>query len=77
MTQYDALKLAESVLSTLQRNAINANDVQYLECYEELTRMEREGHKKTFIVAYLSERFNLNEATLYRIARRMERKIKI
>jgi hypothetical protein len=75
MTTYDLLKLSESVLNTLRKNGVSADDVRHLECYEELARMEREGHKKTFIVAYLSERYNLNEATLYRIANRMKKEI--
>jgi hypothetical protein len=46
-----------------------------LEVFENLERMEREGHKKTFIVAYLCNQYDISEATLYRVANRMRRAI--
>jgi len=75
MTQYELLKGAESIARTMTKNKVNASDVMYLEAYEELRRLEREGHKKTFIVHYLSERFGMDVATLYRVANRMSRQV--
>ena len=71
MTHYDIIKLAESVLMTVVKNGVNVQDVVYLKVYEEYTRMEREGHKKTFIVDYLSDLYGVPVATIYRIAKRM------
>ena len=71
MTHYDIIKLAESVLMTVVKNGVNVQDVGYLKVYEEYTRMEREGHKKTFIVDYLSELYGVPVPTIYRIAKRM------
>lgn len=75
MTQYELIKSTESLLRVLHNNHVNTADVLYIEAYEELCRLEREGHKKTFIVHYLSERFGMDVATLYRIANRMKREI--
>lgn len=76
MTHYELLKSGESLLNTIRKNGVTADDVRYLEVYENLERMEREGHKKTFIVAYLCNQYDISEATLYRVANRMRRAIK-
>ena len=75
MTHYQLLKTAETIFRTAHDNGVCVSDVRNLEVYEDLRRMEREGHKKTFIVAYLCNQYEINEATLYRIANRMARKI--
>lgn len=75
MTHYELLKSGESLLNTIRKNGVTANDVRYLEVFENLERMEREGHKKTFIVAYLCNQYDISEATLYRVANRMRRAI--
>ena len=75
MTQYELIKSAESILRVVLANRVNVGDVMHLEAYDELCRLEREGHKKTFIVNYLSERFRMDVATLYRMAARMRREI--
>lgn len=75
MTHYELLKSGESLLNAIRKNGVTADDVRYLEVYENLERMEREGHKKTFIVAYLCNQYDISEATLYRVANRMRRAI--
>jgi hypothetical protein len=75
MTHYELLKSGESLLNTIRKNGVTADDVRYLEVFENLERMEREGHKKTFIVAYLCNQYDISEATLYRVANRMRRAI--
>lgn len=75
MTQYELLKASESLCLALERNRVKPSDARHLEVFEELERMEREGHKKTFIIAYLCSQYELSEATLYRIANRMRRQI--
>ena len=75
MTHYELLKSGESLLNTIHKNGVTADDVRYLEVFENLERMEREGHKKTFIVAYLCNQYDISEATLYRVANRMRRAI--
>lgn len=75
MTNYEFLKTNRSALDVMVRNGIAAEDIRYLEAYENLERMEKEGHKKTFIVAYLCSQYELSEATLYRVANRMRKRI--
>lgn len=75
MTNYEFLKTNRSALDVMVRNGIAAEDIRYLEAYENLERMEKEGHKKTFIVAYLCSQYDLSEATLYRVANRMRKRV--
>lgn len=75
MTNYEFLKTNRSALDVMVQNGIAAEDIRYLEAYENLERMEKEGHKKTFIVAYLCAQYDLSEATLYRVANRMRKRI--
>lgn len=75
MTNYEFLKTNRSALEVMLRNGIPAEDIRYLEAYENLERMEKEGHKKTFIVAYLCSQYEISEATLYRVANRMRKRM--
>ena len=75
MKQYDVLKVAESVLRMLSKNGVGVKDVEHLAMYEDLKRLEREGHKKTYIVHYLGEQYNTPPATIYRVEKRMEREM--
>ena len=59
MTQYALIKTTDSMCRALADNNVNPCDVKYLEVYEQLERMEREGHKKTFIVAYLCNQYDI------------------
>lgn len=77
MKQYDVLKMAESILRLLVANGVDAKDVAYLEMYADLKRLESEGHKKTYIVHYLQEQYNVPMATIYRVEKRMDREIKM
>lgn len=75
MTNYELLKVNESVCRAVVINGVCVEDVQHVEMYENFIRMEREGHKKTFIVAYLCEQYGVSEATIYRVASRMSRNV--
>lgn len=67
--------MTESVLMTVVKNGINVQDVVYLQAFEQYVRMEREGHKKTFITAYISEQYGIPIPTLYRLIKRMNQTI--
>lgn len=75
MTQYEILKAAQSILSTLENNNIDAKDVKYLKLYEEYVRLKNEGHKIGYIVYYLSTQYECGEATIYRVIKRMYKEL--
>lgn len=75
MTQYDVLRMCESTLRMLDNNGIDAKDIRYLDMYKDYVRLVAEGHKVTYIVAYLSERYEVGAATVYRAVERMRKEI--
>lgn len=76
MTQYDLLRTAESLLTILTANDVDAKDVKYLELYENFVRLKAEGHKVGYIVYYLSQQYECSEATVYRVVKRMAQDIR-
>lgn len=77
MRQYDILKSAVSLLRIMVENGVDERDVLHLDMYEDYRRLMKEGHKKMYIVRYLCEQYGIGEATIYRVANRMEKKLKI
>ena len=75
MTQYELLKTASSILTMLEANDIDAKDVRYLDLYVEYRRLKDEGHKVGYIAYYLSQQYGCSVATVYRLVKRMERKV--
>lgn len=77
MKQYDLIKSAASILNIFAKNNIDIKDVHYLKLYEDYVRLKREGHKITYIVYYLVQQYSVAPATVYRIAKRMERDLSL
>lgn len=77
MNVYDVLKMAESVLQTVEANNIHVGDVKRLQMYEDYRRLKRERLKKTYIVNYLVDQYGVPEPTVYRLIKRMERTVKL
>ena len=76
-TAYDILKTNESLLRVLVLNGVNAGDIEHLEMYVDYRRLMSEGHKKTYVVSYLEEQYGCPVPTIYRVVKRMEKRIKI
>ena len=76
MIQYDLLRAAESLLTILTNNDIDAKDVKYLNLYQEFVRLKKEGHKIGYVACYLSEQYECSEATVYRVVKRMAQEIR-
>lgn len=75
MTQYEILTLCESTLRRMVDNGIDAKDVRYLDLFRDYERLCAEGHKKTYILYYLSQQYDVDKVTIYRIAARMRKEI--
>jgi hypothetical protein len=54
---------------------IAPSEARHIAVYEDWQRLTREGHKKVWILAYLSQQYGISEATIKRIARRMRKKV--
>ena len=71
MTKYELLKATASVCELLDRNGVSPADYKYIAMVEDYQRMRAEGQKYSFVVYYLSQQYEVNEATVYRIVKRL------
>jgi hypothetical protein len=77
MTKYELLKACRSVCDALTRNGINATDTKYIDMMTDYIRMTGEGQKVTWVVYYLSQQYEVGEATVYRMAKRLSENCEI
>lgn len=77
MTTYELLKIHENLIMTMRRQTVEISDVRYLEMYREYLRMVQEGHKKTYIIAFLSDEYNIGQRTLYRVIDKLSAEVPI
>lgn len=77
MNVYEFLTTHKSALEQINDAQIEVADVRHLDMYREYVKLIREGHKKTYVMKYLSDEYSVNERTVYRIIQRMDRKIEL
>lgn len=75
MTVHEILSANKSLFEVLARNEIDINDYKYLELYANYKRLVSEGHKKAYIVQYLSDIYGVSTRTIYRIEQRFDKNI--
>ena len=77
MKAIDILTLAEGIITTLDRNDIKTADVRYVQMYRDWQRMRDEGHKWDWIMYWLGKEYDLSEASVWRILKRMDKDIEM
>lgn len=71
MTNYEFLKQNRQVIEYMLNSSILPQDVRHLDMYEDYKRLLSEGHKKDYVIAYLSETYNISVRNIYRIVKRL------
>lgn len=59
------------MLKTLHEHGIKMEDYQYLPMADEFDIMKDMGHKTTYIIAHLSEKYGICERKVYKIVGKM------
>lgn len=77
MTVYDLIKVYEGPMNVLNEANVNLTDVRYIELYQEFLRMKSEGHKLTYIVAFLMDEYSVGQATVYRVIDKFGKPVKV
>ena len=67
MNAYELLILNRNILQVMDGVSLDVGDVKYIPVYQEYMRLLREGHKKTYIMQYLSDEYSIAERTIYRL----------
>lgn len=75
MTVAELIRANESLLKIMANNGVTTDIVRHLEMFADYDRLIKEGHKKTYVVQYLSEQYDLNERRIYRIIRVMQKTV--
>lgn len=72
MKVYEILSLAPEMMKMLHESGIKADDYRWIELYREYRKMKRNGDKTVYVVAVLSERYQICERKVYKVLKRME-----
>lgn len=77
MKIYEILSINRELLERLNSFGINTNDFKDVEIYSEYLKMKSLGHKVSYIVMALSDKFNICERKVYKIVSKMEKDCQI
>lgn len=77
MTRYEIIKMNEQLFKLMKKNSIDIGDVQYLALFEEYKRMKAKKHKVSYIVCFLSDKFDVTERGIYKIIKRFGERVKV
>lgn len=75
MKAYEILTLAKPMLETLVLAGISPKDIQHLELHADYLRLKDEGHKSTYVEAYLCELYGLKKTRFYEIIRKFDKEL--
>ena len=59
MRVYEILSLNREFLERLNNFGISLDDCRWVSVYKEYLNMKKNGDKKTYIVAFLSDKYNI------------------
>lgn len=70
MRTIDILLINRELIERLHNFGINADDCQHIKLFQEFEQLKNNGEKVTYIVAALSEKYNISERKIYKIVRK-------
>lgn len=70
MIVFEILKFNRELIDRLQKVGFKIGDDRYIDLYEDYERMKKDGEKMTYIVSYLSLKYNVSERKGYNIVKR-------
>lgn len=77
MNAYELLVLNRNILQVMDNVSLDVGDVKYIPVYQDYIRLLQEGHKKTYIMQYLSDEYSIAERTIYRIIDKFSNRVNI
>lgn len=75
ITIYSALKLNINQVKMMSEYDIPAHYYKYIPLFEEYLSMVEEGHKKSFVIAKLSDENHISESTVKRVIKALSRRV--
>jgi len=77
MKVIEILKLNKGLLNVFQKLGIRIDDVRYIELYNDYKKLLDSGEKVSYIVALLSDRYNVSERKVYELIKRFKSDCKL
>lgn len=71
MTAYELLSMNAIALKAMADKSLNVSDIKYLNLYQEYFKLVSEGHKKTYIMQYLSDEYKISERMIYNVIEKL------
>ena len=69
----DLVNFSADVMKKLHSFGIRLDDYKYIELYRDYRSMKADGHKTVFIIAKLSDTYNVSERLIYKVLKHFER----
>ena len=67
----ELIKIGEKMMKMLHERGINMSEYQYLQMIDEFDLMKSAGHKTTYIIAHLAEKYGVCERKVYKLVGKM------
>ena len=75
MRTFDLVKISKGILKLLSNLDVKIDDYKYVDLFDEYETMAKNGDKISYIVTFLSQKYNISEASVYRLIRRFKNTI--
>ncbi len=70
MTLFEILNFNRELLNRLTIIGFKPDDCKFIDLYSEYERMRHDGDKVTYIVSFLSDKYNVSERKIYTVIKR-------
>lgn len=70
MTVYEILNFNRELINRLCKIGFRPDDCRYIDLYSDYERMKEEGEKVTYIVNFLSSKYEVSERKVYEVIKR-------
>ena len=71
MKRIELVSFNAELLQKLQKAGVKIDDYQHVAMYNDYERMLKDGHKKTYIVLVLSEKYHLSPRNIYDVLKHL------
>lgn len=76
MKAFELLTINQGILQLMKDASLDISDIKYLPMYQDYVRLVKEGHKKTYIVQYLSDEYEISCRNVYRVIEKFSAEVK-
>lgn len=75
MKLYELLDFNKELLKRLCSAGIKPEDYKYADLFADYERLNREGEKKTYIVAMLADKYGISERKVYSVIKNLRQEL--